>query len=508
MMSCSMMLYGILVHSLQIEKMSRPCCNGPSLQLKLLILVHVLSVGVVSALQTPRLKPNNRIAGSWHPTTTTTTTTLCLQTNNQEEKSIKQQAAALSASILKSLRKRSTPGPRTPLLDLETDFYDPSTGLHSEGVWHNAMVGIASLRLVSLGMNEDDYAASRIADSLWEHSWDGVSFRRRAYSGLLWDHSPLGDEAAAAAMEQPNYYRESGEHRCVQHGISLVFWSLLALREDVESSRYQEQHATISMSFVNQYWDEDVGRWHTVSKLQGWGTLLRPSASSGKPAMGVSETEGGKYYYRVVDQAIGILACLGILEVLEKKQQAQEPEWYRIRNIVQQSCRDILSEDGFNYGNEDSARSYLGLGRNRNFWHDGWPLLALICARRYAWTDDPSYGEEKLQILFQQLVDRYGHLGGDHPQTFDGTVWHWTRSIKPDTTSGNVRYCGDNALMYAIARNLNWAPAPGVDACESAFHEFISELRSRDEDGLASVADVYRQVRLHPNAELAAFALW
>ena len=62
--------------------------------------------------------------------------------------------------------------------------------------------------------------------------------------------------------------------------------------------------------------------------------------------------------------------------------------------------------------------------------------------------------------------------------------------------------------MYAIARNLNWAPAPGVDACESAFHEFISELRSRDEDGLASVADVYRQVRLHPNAELAAFALW
>jgi hypothetical protein len=47
-----------------------------------------------------------------------------------------------------------------------------------------------------------------------------------------------------------------------------------------------------------------------------------------------------------------------------------------------------------------------------------------------------------------------------------------------------------------------------TDFCGSAFWKFIEELRSRDKDKLASVADVYKQVRLHPNTELACLVLW
>jgi hypothetical protein len=77
----------------------------------------------------------------------------------------------ISKSILEGLRS-SSPPTLTAKLDLETDFYDASTGLCSEGVWHNCLVGIASLEL---GQHDE---ASQIAKSLWKYSFDGTSFQR------------------------------------------------------------------------------------------------------------------------------------------------------------------------------------------------------------------------------------------------------------------------------------------------------------------------------------------
>ena len=52
-------------------------------------------------------------------------------------------------SLVRALRARTQH--KSALLNLETDFYDPSTGLHSEGVWHNSLIGIASLALMASG---------------------------------------------------------------------------------------------------------------------------------------------------------------------------------------------------------------------------------------------------------------------------------------------------------------------------------------------------------------------
>ncbi len=124
-------------------------------------------------------------------------------------------------------------------------------------------------------------------------------------------------------------------------------------------------------------------------------------------------------------------------------------------------------------------------------------------------------GEEQVKSLLTQLFGVYGDA--------DGTVWHWAMTgRRPEE---NVRYCGDNALFHAICSELQWAPEPkrssvageapsrtqekiNFKKAQKAFWDFVGGLRSRDVDGLASVGDVYPQVRLHPNSELAALLIW
>ena len=149
---------------------------------------------------------------------------------------------------------------------------------------------------------------------------------------------------------------------------------------------------------------------------------------------------------------------------------------------------------------EKESVTYVGLERNRNLWHDGWVALALVsCAKTY-----PDCFPEKLRarqqvgLLLDQLREVYFDEG-------TGTMWHWPKSQKTGHESGYVRHCGDNALWYAISR----ARRQHSDGdTYNSFWDFVHELESNSEDGLVSVADVYPQVRLHPNTELACLALW
>mmetsp|Transcript_34971 Transcript_34971/g.41754 ORF Transcript_34971/g.41754 Transcript_34971/m.41754 type:complete len:435 (+) Transcript_34971:66-1370(+) len=400
----------------------------------------------------------------------------------------------LSSSILDGLRNTSA---RSKLLHLETDFYDQSTGLYSEGVWHNALAGIAHLR--------NNQPADRIANSLFQHSWDGCSFRRRCWSGN-WDHSTIESEKPP---EQANYYRESSEHRCVQHGMALIFWSQLLSDCEADQDgnnnmlKYREQQKQVADSFFSEFYDPSVQRFTTISKEQGGGSILRPSASAAKQTPGASEASP---YYRAVDQAIAVLACLEHLRVLERKTEsdATKKEQDMVIDLVQTTCHQIMSPDGFGYVNIEQAKSYIGLKRNRNFWHDGFSFLALIQARRYLWPSDTNHGEAQLLIMWKDLMDKYGNDSDSTANiSRDSTIWHWPRKSKTD--SSNVRYCGDNALAFAIRRNLDIERSPDNN---EDFFRFIGDLQKENDRNLASVADAYPQVRLHPNTELAALLVW
>ena len=327
-------------------------------------------------------------------------------------------------------------------------------------------------------------AALRIADSLWEHSWDGVSFQRRSWSGL-WDHSTL-QEGALNPSEQANYYLASTEHRCIQHGMASFFWSKLIRNEYLRSKddelcyRIRAQHKLINKQFLDEYWDVSAKKWRTVSKRQGGGTVSRESASSGAQAAGF-DTNTEIPYYRAVDQAIGLLACIDMME-----------DGYDnglVGNIIQSTCQSLLSDFGYQ---DDNSVTYIGLDRNRNLWHDGWVGLALVsCAKKcsHCWP----LGSTPLHQV-GLLVDRLRNEYEDER----GTMWHWTTSKKPGHDHGNVRYCGDNALWYAICRE--WQQ--NSNKRYNSFWTFVHNLQSKSNDGLVSVADVYPQVRLHPNTEL------
>jgi len=101
--------------------------------------------------------------------------------------SIDEKRYQVSKDILQGLQSSTSPGK----LDIITNFYDDSTGLYSEGIWHNCLAGIASLQLRKMYRHSqqkylDD--SMRCANSLFKYSWDGTSFRRRAWSGK-WDHT-------------------------------------------------------------------------------------------------------------------------------------------------------------------------------------------------------------------------------------------------------------------------------------------------------------------------------
>jgi hypothetical protein len=199
-------------------------------------------------------------------------------------------ALTTSIAIGRALQQSSNNAPLSFKLNLQTDFYDPKTGLYSEGVWHNTLMGIASIEQTNANGQPIDPSTLQLADSLYAHSWDGVSFRRRTWSGN-WDHSSLLDHSSNPP-EQANYYRESSEHRCVQHGMALVFWSKLvqantrtpAANNNVKQhAKLQKQQDEIAHAFLKEFWDSKEQRWNTVSQTQGGGTQGRPSASAGNP---------------------------------------------------------------------------------------------------------------------------------------------------------------------------------------------------------------------------------
>jgi hypothetical protein len=120
------------------------------------------------------------------------------------------------------------------LLNLETDFLRCQHWSVFRGCLAQLLVGIASLQVGN--SNGDQTATSLMANSLYKYTWDGTSFRRRAWSGN-WNHNHNSSTLSPyQAVNDDYYYRQSSEHRCVQHGMALAFWSMLV--------RHSKQHET------------------------------------------------------------------------------------------------------------------------------------------------------------------------------------------------------------------------------------------------------------------------
>ena len=83
-----------------------------------------------------------------------------------------------ATSVIDALKTRTGTG--RPL-DLLNDFHDEPTGLCSEGVWHNSMLGLGQV-LASRRLRDEDperassylTEAQKLGDSLYALSFDGT----------------------------------------------------------------------------------------------------------------------------------------------------------------------------------------------------------------------------------------------------------------------------------------------------------------------------------------------
>ena len=187
-------------------------------------------------------------------------------------------------------------------LDLLVDLHDAESGLSSEGVWHNAWLGVAYVQTARelrrqgrLDEAEEPFdLAVQLADSLYENSFD-EGFRRRTASGI-WRSAESSASAIEAAGESIAFYSESRERRSAQNAAAVVFYSLLAdeaaARESGDAPRIARLCDEVGVSFLDLFFDEAHGRFRRGA-LRSDGRLARTRAGRAAARLRAASARGG-----------------------------------------------------------------------------------------------------------------------------------------------------------------------------------------------------------------------
>ena len=356
-------------------------------------------------------------------------------------------------------------GPRP--LSLLDGLFDAESGLCSEGVWHNSMLGVSRVlcarQLRQCGEEQQAEAqlqsARLLGDSLFDLGFDGSGFRRRSTSGYWQDASASGIEAAGESVP---FYLPSDEHRCLGSAAAVIFYSLLA--EDGDEAA-MSRCVEIGDAFVDEMFDRSAMRF-------------RRAASS--------------EYWRAVDQALGLLACLR-LAVLGHNVASN-------RAMASCAADSLLREFGYSlYATEGlPPGAYLGRVAPRNSWHDSIVAFALLTSGCLG------VGGESPAGLLRAMVESYRNP--------DGQIRHLPRELCPaegvaDTMEAAVAFTSTQGLWSAVVRaaDLSSSRADAVDADTAALRSWHESYVQ--ETGLLPVANVYADARLWANTEWAAWLL-
>ena len=163
--------------------------------------------------------------------------------------------------------------------DLLQSMHDGESGLCSEGVWHNSLLGVSRV----LAAREYDKAgekelanqfrasAATLGASLYGMSFDGTGFRKRSASGY-WQSASEAKGAITEAGEDASFYEPSEEHRCASSAAACIFYSLLA--EEAEEEVAAEATArSVEVSDALE---------HTA--LKPWAIMAKPPTLRARPS--------------------------------------------------------------------------------------------------------------------------------------------------------------------------------------------------------------------------------
>ena len=375
-------------------------------------------------------------------------------------------------------------------LDLLDDFYDADSGLCSEGVWHNAWLGISSVlaaralrRRGSLSTTEESEelfeSAVLLADSLYDLSFD-EGFLRRTPSGI-WERADSAVARIGATGEHASFYEASHERRSLQNGAAVVFYSLLAdeaaVRLHSDATGLAVRCDEIGNTFLQTFYDSETGRFRR------------------------SDTPSG--HWRAADQAVGCLACLRLARLT--------PSWCNTdTTLASEAARaaidSLLNDFGYGEylsGGEGVPRNQLGEypgTRRANSWHDSLACFAIVC---FAGGSPDVVCQSHVAALLRRVEADY--------RAPTGLLVH-QRSMLKD--AGSIQFTCAQAIWAAVGRAASAdAPMPTVDldvrtaiaAHRAAWCDFDSD--QADEGGLLPIANAYPARRLWCTTEPAAWHL-
>ena len=406
---------------------------------------------------------------------------------------------ASAVSAIEALERTADPRPHS-LLD---GMFDEATGLCSEGVWHNALLGtsrvLAARQLRSEGEAEraaELLAAARLlGDSLYQLSFDGSGFQLRSNTGF-WEAASDATPAIEDAGENPAFYAHSeDEHRCLPTAAAVVFYSLLAEEAEAEVATEAGE-------------DDDAGS-DAMTRAREVGDVFKAEFFDDRACR--FRRGGGASHWRAVDQALGCLACLRLARLGPA---AGEVASSRAMATCAADC--LLRNFGYSAyateGADTPPGAYLGKVAPRNSWHDGLASFALLASGVLG------VGGETPAGLVRAMAASYRC-----PQTTQ--ILHRPRELRSTSSSSSgsgdgdggsggdsgdgVAYTGSQALWSAVVRaaelsNERSEAAGGADVpALRAWHE----AQLQQPSGLLPVANVHQDARLWANTEWAAFVL-
>ena len=387
-----------------------------------------------------------------------------------------------AVEALCGLKSRTSEGP----LDLLEDYYDPSTGLVSPGVWHNAMVGIAAIRAsrelkdICLDSSTEfrDWA-QQIGTSLYARNFvNGQGFHRRS-KNTAWrsGRDPHVREQLISAGVNADYYEDSMLRRGASNAAASIFYSFL-VEELPEDKRVGEMFGNVSKAFQMQFFNPSNGRFR-------------------ERAVGDEDPVAGEPCWRAVDQAVGVLACLRMVRVDSKRNFAQ-------RTMAAAAAEELL--DSFGYGKcaegEGSAwiKQQLPSQSQRNSWSDAVVCLAIFYGEACS-------GRESSAVLARSMERDYAR-GYPSREPGEQLMCHLPQMSDEKAAQDARFYVSTQAIWAAALR--------GIDGRSQFVGSLAQDLEAMwNEKAVGAVgqrlmpfsSEANSPVRLWANTELAAFLL-
>ncbi|KAL9642777.1 hypothetical protein ABK040_009852 [Willaertia magna] len=375
------------------------------------------------------------------------------------------------------------------------NMYHSETGLHSEGCWHNFIMGLNYIQILS----EEESAMrefccefqvneklSKLSQSILNLNFDlkDYLFSQRKSSGI-WENA---DESEMQG-ERKDFYKPKNEKRLINNSMGLLFLSLLP--KDVFPKYINNVEFKLTQfleSIINSFYDKDKKLWKT--KFDS------------------SESEIKNQHYRVVDHAITFITLKTFLGTHASSLTSEKRKY--IESLNEELINTILK--AFRYEDLAERSTYLDeqltLSTKRFLWQECWVFLALALSGKI--------NSDFLSLMSQTIY--YEYLDVDTGYLFSEAIGSVDQAIiKEKEYKGKLRkispfsdqmyscFVNDNSLFYWLLQHFSDKEKEVSKKFGESFEKLLTEstktIDSEKNIKRLYISDIFKREGLWVNTE-------